>query len=87
MVQYIVEGAKRRNITAKRRLEFVIATNLAVITSQMLDFCRQHSILISTSLDGPRTFTTRIGRDLGGTVISGQSRESSARERHLVKTE
>ena len=31
MVQYIVEGAKRRNITAKRRLEFVIATDLAVI--------------------------------------------------------
>jgi len=32
----------------------VIATNLALITDEILDFCRQHSVLISTSLDGPR---------------------------------
>ena len=82
MVQYIVEGAKRRNITAKRRLEFVIATNLAVVTSEMLDFCREHSILISTSLDGPEDLHNknrpRPGRDSYQRTIEGIERARAA---------
>ena len=34
-------------------MKFVIATNLALLSDPILDFCRQHEILISTSLDGP----------------------------------
>lgn len=36
-----------------RRVEFVVATNLALVTDQMLDFFRNHRVFISTSLDGP----------------------------------
>ncbi len=39
--------------TERRDLQFVIATNLALISEEILDFCRDHDILISTSLDGP----------------------------------
>ncbi len=54
MIRYVVEQAKIRNLIAKRDLAFVIATNLAPITPEMLEFCRAHDILISTSLDGPK---------------------------------
>ena len=35
-------------------MQFVIATNLAPLTDDILAYCRAHGILISTSLDGPR---------------------------------
>jgi uncharacterized protein len=53
MVRYIVEKAKTINIEAKRDLTFVIATNLALIDDEILAFCQEHGIFISTSLDGP----------------------------------
>jgi His-Xaa-Ser system radical SAM maturase HxsB len=54
LIRHIVEGAEARNKIEKRNLDFVIATNLAVISNEILDYCRDHSIHISTSLDGPR---------------------------------
>lgn len=53
LIQYIVERAEVINEVAKRDLQFVIATNLAVATDEMLRFCSQHSVHLSTSLDGP----------------------------------
>jgi His-Xaa-Ser system radical SAM maturase HxsB len=53
LIQYIVEHAEATNQVAKRNLQFVIATNLAIATDEMLEFCSQHSIHLSTSLDGP----------------------------------
>lgn len=38
----------------KKKLEFVICTNLMQITKQQLEFCKKHNILISTSLDGTK---------------------------------
>jgi len=47
------ENANRR-LAQPKDLKFIVATNLSVITDEMLDFCAQHEIGISTSLDGPR---------------------------------
>lgn len=52
-VRQIVLRATSINADAKRNLQFVIATNLALLDNEVLEFCRAHSILISTSLDGP----------------------------------
>lgn len=52
LIKYIVHEAKARN--NNKNLAFVIATNLAVVTSEILDFCVLHDIHISTSLDGPK---------------------------------
>src|ERR1043165_7487533 len=49
----IVEEAEMRGAAANKSVEFVVTTNLALITEDMLDFFRGHDVLISTSLDGP----------------------------------
>ena len=52
LIRWIVNRVHERN--RAKNISFVIATNLALLTSEVLDFCRAHDILISTSLDGPR---------------------------------
>src|SRR5205085_12663509 len=37
-----------------KKLAFVIATNLALVGQDILKFCEEHSVQISTSLDGPK---------------------------------
>ena len=53
IIKYIVKKAKVLNQLHQRNLDFVIATNLAVVTTEILEFCRDNKIHISTSLDGP----------------------------------
>jgi len=53
LIKHIVLQAEQRNETEKRDLSFVIATNLSVLDDDILSFCRDHDIYLSTSLDGP----------------------------------
>ncbi|MGV8842694.1 MAG: His-Xaa-Ser system radical SAM maturase HxsB [Pseudomonas sp.] len=54
MVKYVVIEAKRRNLQMGRDLQFVIATTLSLVSEGVLAFCKEHSILLSSSLDGPQ---------------------------------
>jgi uncharacterized protein len=54
LVQKIVRTVKERSEHSEKRVQFVIATNLALMNSEVADFCREHDVFISTSLDGPR---------------------------------
>jgi len=49
----IVEYAEHLNRRKKKRLEFVLCSNLIHIDEGMVDFLARHKVLISTSLDGP----------------------------------
>ena len=53
LMRRIVEQAKERAQVAGRRVRFVMATTLHLLTHDMLVFCRDHGIELSTSLDGP----------------------------------
>lgn len=53
LIKYVVINAKERNKTFNRDLEFVIATTLSLLTDEILDFCKEHHIILSSSLDGP----------------------------------
>jgi uncharacterized protein len=53
LIEEVVHRAEQRNREERRNLGFVIATNLALLTDEMLEFCARHDINISTSLDGP----------------------------------
>jgi His-Xaa-Ser system radical SAM maturase HxsB len=52
-IRQVVETAESRSMELGKSVEFVVATNLAVVDDTMLDYFREHKILISTSLDGP----------------------------------
>lgn len=53
IIKHIVKKAQVLNQLHQRNLDFVIATNLAVLTTEILAFCRDNKVHISTSLDGP----------------------------------
>ena len=82
LIEHIVHGAHARNENKSKDLQFVIATNLAVLTDEMLAFCRAHDIHISTSLDGPRALHNRNrprpGNDSYERTIAGIGRVRTA---------
>lgn len=53
LIRWIVTTAKERAVPLGKKLQFVIATNLALLNDAVLDFCAEHDVLFSTSLDGP----------------------------------
>src|SRR5438477_10281221 len=65
LVKQIVETARQKAPPGKR-LDFVIASNLALLDNEVLDFCRENSVLLSTSLDGPADLHNRNRPRPGG---------------------
>jgi His-Xaa-Ser system radical SAM maturase HxsB len=54
LIEKTVLYAEEKNSKVDKKLFFVICTNLIGITRDMLIFCKEHNINISSSLDGPR---------------------------------
>jgi His-Xaa-Ser system radical SAM maturase HxsB len=50
---YAVERTKELAPVFHKEINYVICTNLAVMTEEILYYCKENNILISTSLDGP----------------------------------
>lgn len=59
LITKIVENAKLLAPKSGKQLEFVIASNLALLTEDILAFCKRNGILLSTSLDGPADLHNR----------------------------
>jgi uncharacterized protein len=57
LIKYVVKKAKFVNQAHQRHLDFVIATNLAVVTSDILNFCRDNKVHISTIIRWSQRFT------------------------------
>ena len=53
-IKYAVEKAQELAPIFGKRINYVICTNLALITEEILLYCKENSILISASLDGPK---------------------------------
>lgn len=75
LVRWITAEAKRMNSSHGKDLAFVIATNLALLDDEILDFCADEGIHLSTSLDGPRELHNgnrrRPGQDSWQQAVSG----------------
>lgn len=88
LVRYVVRHVLERNATEARDVAFVIATNLALLTDEILEFCREHDVYISTSLDGPRELHNRNrprpGRDSYEKATDGIRRARQALGPHKV---
>jgi uncharacterized protein len=66
LVRKIVVAAQERAPERNKTVEFVIASNLALLTDEVLGFCRDNGILLSTSLDGPADLHNRNRPRPGG---------------------
>ncbi len=75
LVQWTVEQAKRINEDHGKQLAFVIATNLALIDDEILEFCEREDVYFSTSLDGPEDLHNanrrRPGQDSWQRTVEG----------------
>jgi His-Xaa-Ser system radical SAM maturase HxsB len=82
LIRFIVEEVGRKNADHGKEIEFVVATNLSPLTDEMLEFLREHSILVSTSLDGPaflhNTNRPRPSRDSYEVTVRNLERARSA---------
>ncbi|MBI3226894.1 MAG: His-Xaa-Ser system radical SAM maturase HxsB [Mycolicibacterium cosmeticum] len=78
LIRWIVLTAKQRAAPLGKQLQFVIATNLALLDDAVLDFCADHDLLFSTSLDGPRDLHNanrpRRGQNSYELAVAGISR-------------
>src|SRR5260370_2664574 len=55
LIKTIVASAKARSESIGKKVDFAIATNLALLNDAVLDFCKSNEILRSTSLHRPAT--------------------------------
>jgi His-Xaa-Ser system radical SAM maturase HxsB len=53
LISSIVLAAKTKASTVGRKVDFVVASNLALLDDAVLAFCKANDVLLSTSLDGP----------------------------------
>jgi len=52
-VKYAIQKAKTDAHNKKKSINFVICTNLSLVNDNILEFCKEYDVNISTSLDGP----------------------------------
>lgn len=78
LIKYVVLKAKEKNQIANRDLQFVVTTTLSLITDEILNFCKEHKIFLSSSLDGPEDLHNknrpRAGKDSYARFVSGLQR-------------
>lgn len=66
IIRHVVERAREINKTEKRNLRFVIASTLHHVTEEVLSFCNDHDVDLSTSIDGPADLHDAQRRSPGG---------------------
>ena len=66
LIVKIVENAKSFAPKTGKQVDFVIASNLALLTDDILAFCKRNNVLLSTSLDGPADLHNRNRPRPGG---------------------
>jgi uncharacterized protein len=78
LVEFIVLDAEARAAASGKAVQFVVATNVAGLTDDMLAFMKVHEMLVSTSLDGPQALHNanrpRPGNDSYERTIDGITR-------------
>lgn len=66
LITKIVDNAKASAPKTGKQVDFVIASNLALLTDDILAFCKRNNVLLSTSLDGPADLHNRNRPRPGG---------------------
>lgn len=82
VLEETVRYAEERAREVGKNVEFVVCTNLTVATRNQLEFCREHGVAISTSLDGPEALHNmcRVFKSGDGTYARFLEKLALARE-------
>jgi len=67
LVKWMTEETATRAVIANKSVNFVICTNLTLLTNEHLELFRAHNIAVSTSIDGPADLHNR-NRAMRGTA-------------------
>lgn len=54
VVRYIIETSFKQALLHNKRIQYVVCTNLQMVTAKQLKFFKKYQVQISTSLDGPK---------------------------------
>jgi His-Xaa-Ser system radical SAM maturase HxsB len=82
-ITQVLEEAERRSEQTGKSVEFVVATNLALATTETLEYLRDHRVLISTTLDGPE-FIHNTNRPRPGNDSYQRTVENIGRAREIL---
>jgi His-Xaa-Ser system radical SAM maturase HxsB len=85
-VESLVQMIEERNVSERRSIRFTLASTLHALTEGMLQFCREHNICLSTSLDGP-AFIHNANRPNAAHNSYERTVEAINRARSIVGTE
>jgi His-Xaa-Ser system radical SAM maturase HxsB len=81
-IKFIVELINQQNSHSEKNIQFVVASNLSLLTNDILGFLSKHNICVSTSLDGPEFLHNanrpRPGNDSYARMISNLQRARAA---------
>lgn len=77
-----VHKAEKLNEKYQKRLEFVVCTNLSLLSIEMIEFINEHNISISTSLDGDKALHDKNRILRGG----GSSYDLFINKLHLARS-
>lgn len=66
LVEKIIDKAKIEAVRLGKKVDFVIASNLALLDDAILLYCKNNDVLLSTSLDGPEDLHNRNRPRPGG---------------------
>lgn len=79
LLKYGIELAKEKNKIENRNIRYVLCTNSIRLTDEIMAICKEHSVLISTSLDGPSWLhnQNRGKKDSYEKVVAGIERARS----------
>jgi uncharacterized protein len=78
LISRIVLAAKSQAISAGKKIDFVIASNLALLDEAILDFCKANDVLLSTSLDGPADLHNKNRPELSPNLGDGRDQAAAA---------
>lgn len=83
IIKYIVEYSQQKR--SYHNINYSIVSNLSLITDDILDFCSENQVGISTSLDGPEIVhnSNRPFIDGSGTLMIVKDRIKKVRERDI----
>ncbi len=84
VIEETVIYAEKQAEKAYKKVEFVLCTNLTIITREQLQFCRDHKVAVSTSLDGPKDIHDAFRKSRSGVGTYDLFMEKLALARDVV---